>query len=138
MFPTILRYLGLPIPEGTQGQPLLEVDHPAVSELHYALDQMPARPRSAIASTARSGRSALGEHRYFQGSERRGAALPPPGADPRETQNLIAELPEWRRRRRAGSKPGCVRTAEAAPPAKPTQKLDPEALENLRALGYIR
>ena len=136
LFPTILRYLGLPIPAGTQGQPLLEADHPTVSELYYALPELLFSPIGhrfdRILRTIR-----VGEYRYFQSSsgEERLFHL---GADPQEAHNLIAELPGAAAAARARLEDWMMKIAQAPPPAQPPYKADPEALENMRALGYVR
>jgi arylsulfatase A-like enzyme len=136
LFPTVLRYLGLPVPEGTQGQPLLEADHPTVSEEYYALRDLLFSPNGQrfdrILRTIRAG-----EHRYFHGSngEERLFHLP---SDPREARDLILERPDVAASARAGVEAWLRSTPEAPPRAKPAKDVDPEALENLRALGYVR
>jgi arylsulfatase A-like enzyme len=136
LFPTILRYLGLPIPEATQGQPLLQMDHPTVSEEYYAPHDVFFRPYGhrfdRILRTIR-----VGEHRYFHstnGEER----LFHIGADPDETRNVIAERPEVAASARARLDAWLQATAEAPTPEAAPHKADQEALENLRALGYLR
>jgi arylsulfatase A-like enzyme len=136
LFPTILRYLRLPIPEGTQGQPLLETDHPTVSEEYFTTREIffsPNGPRfDRILRTIR-----MGEHRYFHssGGEER---LFYRSADPDEARNLIAEQPDVAASARGRLEAWLQSTREAPPPAEQPQKTDPESLENLRALGYIR
>ena len=136
VFPTILRYLGLPIPPATQGHDMLQVDHPIVSEEHYALTDMLFGPHGQrfdrILRTIRAG-----EHRYFQstsGEER----LFDRQADPREARNLASERPDLIASARASLEQWLRTTPEAAPRADTAPKVDAEALENLRALGYIR
>jgi arylsulfatase A-like enzyme len=136
VFPTILRYLALPIPEGTQGQPLLEMDHPTVSEQHYAHNAELFSPHGQrydrILRTIR-----VGEHRYFQstaGEER----LFHLKADPHETHNLIAELPMVAAAARARLEEWMRSTPQAPAPSQPPPQVSPEDLESLRALGYVR
>jgi arylsulfatase A-like enzyme len=136
LFPTVLRHLALPVPEGTQGQPLPEADHPVVSELYYALLPMLLGPQGArydrILRTIR-----VGEHRYFRssnGEERLFQRV----TDPQETHNLVAERAEETAAGRARLDEWLRTTPEGAPPVEQRQPVDPEALENLRALGYIR
>jgi arylsulfatase A-like enzyme len=135
LFPTILRYLGLPIPAGTQGQPLLESDHPTVSEQHYAAPHMPTSPIGRrfdrLLRTIR-----VGEHRYFRGSDGE-ERLFHRTADPNETHDLIGESPETAAAARADLERWMQSTPEAASARVPQRKLDPETLENLRALGYV-
>jgi arylsulfatase A-like enzyme len=135
LFPTILGYLGLPVPEGTQGQSLLDVDHATVSELYYALQPMMqgaggSRYDRVLRTIREDG------YRYFHSSngEERLFRL---GADPREERNLIAERPDVAAAARARLEEWLRTTPEAAPAATP-QGVDPETLENLRALGYVR
>jgi arylsulfatase A-like enzyme len=129
VFPTILRYLGLPVPEGTQGQPLLEADHATVSEEHYAPGgRLPRFER--VLRTIR-----MGTYRYFlstSGEER----LFDLHADPREIRNLVSEQPAVARAARARLEEWTLATEEAQRAARP-QQLDAEALEDMRALGYI-
>jgi arylsulfatase A-like enzyme len=127
LFPTILRYLGLPIPGGTRGQALLEADHPTVSEVYPH--------RHPFQRTLRAIR--VGEYRYFKGStgEERLFHLT---ADPLETHNLISELPEVAASARARLEEWLRNTPEAPHPAEAPPRVDDEALENLRALGYVR
>ena len=137
VFPTILRYLGLPIPPRHRGRRLLEADHPTVSELHYALHSMLLRPR----------RRALRPHPQDDPRRRasllpelhgRRAALPParrPAGDPQ---------PDRRTARpghcgaRAASRSGCARHRRRHRPWTRRRRGIAEALENLRALGYVR
>jgi hypothetical protein len=79
----------------------------------------------------------MGEHRYFQssaGEER----LFYRGADPDEARNLVAEHPDVAASARERLQAWLRSTREAPPPAEQPIKTDPEALENLRALGYVR
>jgi arylsulfatase A-like enzyme len=132
-FPTILRYLGLPIPAGTQGQQLLEVDHPTVSEVYPHRDTGRGPPR--FERILRSIR--VGEYRYFRGStgEERLFHLI---ADPHETRNLISERPEVAASARRSLDEWLLSTPEVLPPTEAPPKADAEALENLRTLGYVR
>jgi arylsulfatase A-like enzyme len=132
VFPTILRYLGLGVPEGTQGQPLPGADHATVSEEHYNHNNDESHGRDRILRSIR-----LGEHRYFlstTGEER----LFDLGADPGETHNLISELPGVAKVARARLEEWLQATPEAPPQAKPSDGMDAEVIENLRALGYLR
>ena len=81
--------------------------------------------RYASASTATS--SSTGEERLFHRP-----------ADPGETHNLIAERPDLAASGRAALEAWLRGTPEAQPPTKAPDKMDPETLENLRALGYVR
>jgi arylsulfatase A-like enzyme len=131
VFPTILRYLGLPVPEGTQGQPLLEADHPTVSEDYYSPNDRLQRFQRVF-RTIRAG-----EHRYFlstTGEER----LFHLGADPAERNNLISELPGVATVARARLEEWMRAIPEAPPQAKPSESMDAEVIESLRSLGYIR
>jgi arylsulfatase A-like enzyme len=134
LFPTILRYLGLPIPEGTQGQPLHEADHPIISEQYNEWSASRGRDQHAerIVRTIREG-----EHRYFQisGGEEKLFDL---RSDPGEANDLIARRPEVAAAARARLEAWLLRTPEAARPKERPRLNDPEALENLRALGYIQ
>jgi arylsulfatase A-like enzyme len=136
LFPTILRYLALPIPEGTQGQPLLEADHATVSEEYYATHEMFFGPNRArfdrILRTIR-----VGGHRYFQSSNGEERLFDFTG-DPGEVRNLIGGLPDVAALARARLAGWLQATPEAPPPVEAPLTTDPEALENLRALGYIR
>lgn len=134
VFPTILGYLGLPVPEGTQGQPLMSSDHSIVSELHAAPASLLRTPGGhrfdRILRTIRTG-----EFRYFRGSngEERLIRL----AEPGETANLLPGRPQWVESARAQLDEWLLRTPEVALPtveAKP----DAKTLENLRSLGYVR
>src|SRR5262245_32757791 len=134
LFPTILNYLALPVPDDTQGQPLDKASHPIVSELYYALKQMLLGPDGArddrILRTIR-----VGEDRYYQstnGEER----LFQRSADPQEAHNLVAERAAAAAAARQRLEEWLRATPETAPPLGPT--VDPEALESLRALGYVR
>jgi arylsulfatase A-like enzyme len=136
LFPTILGYLGLPVPEGTQGQPLQQADHPTVSEEYYALMGLlrgsNGRRFDRVLRTIGDG-----EHRYFHssnGEER----LFQRRDDPRETNNLIAERPEVAAAARARLEAWLRSTPEAQPRKEVPKAADPEALESLRALGYVR
>jgi arylsulfatase A-like enzyme len=132
VFPTILRYLGLPVPEGTQGQPLLEADHATVSEEHYSHNNRRRYHSDRVLRTIR-----IGDHRYFlstTGEER----LFDLGADPAERHNLISELPGVAKAARARLEEWMRATPEAPPQAKPSEKLDAEVIEDLRSLGYLR
>jgi arylsulfatase A-like enzyme len=137
LFPTILRYLGLPIPEGTQGQPVHEAVHAPVSELYYVLDQwlLQSAYRHRFDRVLRSIR--VGGHRYFRSSngEERLFDL---GVDPRETDDLMSERPDVAASARLRLDEWLGRTPEAPPPVVPPEELDAEALENLRTLGYVR
>jgi arylsulfatase A-like enzyme len=136
VFPTILRYLGLPVPEGTQGQPLMDVDHPTVSELSYAIhDMLPPEVGKRFDRTLRTIR--VGDHRYFNGTNG-DERLFHRGDDPREANNLVAELPDVAASGRAMLEAWLFATPPASAPAQPAEKLDPKALDNLRALGYVR
>jgi arylsulfatase A-like enzyme len=136
LFPTILDYLGLPIPEGTQGQRILLADHPTVSEQYYVSPVLLFGPVGhrfdRILRTIR-----LGEYRYFNGTngEERLFHLT---LDPHETHDLIAERPDVTATARARLEEWTRSTPEAPPPAQPPRKANPEALENLRALGYVQ
>jgi arylsulfatase A-like enzyme len=138
LFPTILRFLGLPVPEGTQGQLLLEADHAIVAEQYNTPEQgrraaaEPARPFQRVLRTIR-----LGGLRFFQGSSGE-ERLFDGAADPHETQDLIAVRPEDAAAARARLEAWLRATPEAPVPAERPRKADPEALENLRALGYIQ
>jgi len=136
LFPTILDYLGLPIPEGTQGQRILQADHPTVSEQYYVSPVLLSGPVGyrfdRILRTIR-----LGEYRYFKGTNGE-ERLFHPTLDPHETHDLIAELPDVAATARARFEEWMRSTPEAPPPAQPPRKANPEALENLRALGYVQ
>jgi arylsulfatase A-like enzyme len=136
LFPTILRYLGLPIPPGTQGQPLREAEHPTVSELYYAnarLLQSPVGHRfDRIARRIRVGEyafieSSSGEQRLFH-----------PALDPGETHDLIAERPEVASMARARLAAWLLDTPEARSSSRDPLTIDAETLQNLRALGYVQ
>jgi arylsulfatase A-like enzyme len=131
VFPTILRYLGLAVPDGTQGQPLLHTDHATVSEEHYAPGgNVPGFER--VLRTIR-----MGDYRYFlstSGEER----LFDLEADPRESRNLASERPALARAARARLEEWTRATAEAPPAARRPGRPDQEALEDLRALGYVQ
>jgi arylsulfatase A-like enzyme len=136
LFPTILRYLGLPIPEGTQGQPALEVDHPTVSE------QYDSRPALVLGDEGHTFDRILrtirvGGHRYHNSSkgEERLFDLT---ADPHETRNLISARPDVAASARRRLAEWVLNTAEARAPVEPPQKVDAEAVEGLRALGYVQ
>jgi arylsulfatase A-like enzyme len=135
VFPTILRHLGAPIPEGTQGRALPDVDHPSVSEEYYfwwrPTKSLSADRFNRVIRTIRSG-----QHRYFQNStgEERLYDL---SVDPGETKNLIAERPEVAATARAELERWLASTPEAQAPAK-APEIDRESLENLKALGYVR
>jgi hypothetical protein len=135
VFPTILDYLGLPIPAGTQGHMLLEASHPVVSEQHYARNRVLfstiGHRFDRVLRTIR-----LGEHRYFQGSngEERLFHIT---LDPRETTDLIGERPELAAAARASLEQWLESTPAAKRPGEPSQLADPDTLDNLRALGYV-
>ena len=136
LFPTILRYLGLPIPEGTQGQPLTDADHPTVAEYHDRSDLAAEAVQDArVLRTLRM--IHVDEHRYVQsssGEERLFHRV----ADPRELRNLILDAPGVAAQARARLEAWLRDTPLAPPPSDPPRSLDPETLENLRALGYVR
>jgi arylsulfatase A-like enzyme len=130
VFSTILSFLELPIPPGTQGQPMLEVDHPTVSEEYYApFDRK--RMFDRVMRTVRSG-----EYRYFHVStgEERLFHLP---SDPGEMRNLIAERTQAASDARARLEEWLRRTPEAAPRSK-GQAPGAQDIEALKALGYIQ
>jgi arylsulfatase A-like enzyme len=134
LFPTILRYLGLPVPAAAQGQPLLEADHPIVSELYYAmLARFRGDERKRYDRILRTIR--VGEHRYFLSSNGEERLFDLRG-DPQEARNLIGALPGVAASGRARLEEW-LRSTPEAPPQLP-QEVDAETLENLRALGYIR
>jgi arylsulfatase A-like enzyme len=124
LFPTILQYLELPVPEGTQGQPVMEVEHPIVSELSG----------SAEIPNIRTIR--IGEYRYFGGADR-GERLFHRPSDPGEQNNLLLARPEHAALGRARLDEWLKGIAEAPPSSVPPAELDAEALEGLRALGYV-
>ena len=137
LFPTILRYLGLPIPEGTQGQPLLEADHPTVSEEYYAAHRhaiQPARPALRPHPQDRSASASIATSRAPPA--RSGSSTVT--ADPHETHNLIVERPDVAASARARLEAVAAEHAGGATSREPPRQIDAEALENLRALGYIR
>jgi arylsulfatase A-like enzyme len=135
VFPTILRYLGLPVPPGAQGQGVLETDHPTVSELHYALPGLLHGPEGdrydRILRTIR-----VDGYRYFNSTrgEERAFHL---RDDPLEARSLIAERPDLAAAGRARLEEWLRTTPEAVPPAR-QPGIDPEALKELRSLGYVR
>jgi arylsulfatase A-like enzyme len=136
VFPTILRYLGLPVPPETQGEDLARVGHPIVSEEYYALTNMLLGPNGQrfdrILRTIRAE-----DHRYFQSTAAE-ERLFDRRADPQEARNLAAERPDLAAAARARLDEWLRATPEAQPPTEEQPKVDEEALENLRALGYVR
>jgi len=124
LFPTILQYLGLRVPEGTQGQPVMEVEHPIVSELSG----------SAEIPNIRTIR--IGEYRYFGGTDGEERLFHSP-TDPGEKNDLLHARPEQAALGRARLDEWLKGIPEAPRSSAPPTELDPEALEGLRALGYV-
>jgi arylsulfatase A-like enzyme len=125
VFPTILRYLGLRVPESTQGQPLLEVEHPVVSQLSQG------QGWERMLRTIR-----VGEYRYFQGPDG-DERLFHLAHDPGERTNLAAQLPEQTHLARAQLDEWLLRVPRAPLPSDPAPEVDARALEELRTLGYV-
>lgn len=124
LFPTILQYLDLRVPEGTQGEPVMEVEHPIVSEL------------SGGAQTPTIRTIRIGEYRYFGGADGEERLFHIP-TDPGEKNDLVHARPERAALGRARLDDWLKGIPEAPPSSLPPTELDPEALEGLRALGYV-
>ncbi len=135
ILPTVLSLIGLDSPEAVQGEPLISgVSHPIVSE-HYAGsnyrhtygDRYFRRMTSLVEGNSKYIRSVDAQDQLFDLS-----------ADPREEVNLLPGRPESGEellsRIESWENAVDVRAAEE----RDLPKLNDEALENLRALGYIR
>ena len=137
IFPTILEALRLPVPPGTQGQPLGSSSHPIVSELYYTrhmdLCGTPyGRRFDRIIRTIR-----LGTFRYFEATngERRLFDL---AADPGETNDLVHVRPDVALRAEQSLREWLAMAPAASQAAVPPQEADEETLRGLRSLGYLR
>jgi len=125
LFPTILRYLALPIPGVTQGQPLLEVNHPIVSEEYYA----PFTSEPLFDRVMRSIRA--GEYSYLA-SSRGEERLFHVASDPHATRNLISERTDVARSAR-GSLEEWLRTVPEA--RSPRRSRAPRVRQRSRRCG---
>jgi arylsulfatase A-like enzyme len=130
LFPTVLRYLGLPVPPAAQGQGLLEADHPIVSEEYYQPFGTDPRFARIIRAIRADG------HRYFDSSTGEKRLFDFAG-DPHETRNLIARQPAVAALARERLDEWLLKIPEPAVRA-PAPQLDAGDLDDLRALGYIR
>lgn len=121
--PTLLRWLGLPVPEHMQGEVLLR-DRAGASRPVYAEE---------IAAGLQSLR--IGDHKYIRHGEHE--ALYDLAQDPGEHDSRLTPGARyaWRARTSRILEANLQVAARFEPGARP--ELDPETLRQLRALGYV-
>ncbi len=119
LFPSLMAFLGRPIPEGLAGRPIF--DSPPGG---FVLSQ--GAPEWAVLT---------GRDKLILGA-RRPKLLFDLEADPGETQNLAEARPERMAALSTVLEAAKASAADAAAPEIETQ-LSPEAIERLRSLGYL-
>lgn len=135
VFATILDRLGLAIPPGVQGNPFGEVRHPMIAEF-FPLEFMRRALRGSTEEwrgdmrTLRRGDykfvwSSIGRHQLFDLS-----------VDPRESRNLVGELPDVAESMRTELM-NYLATLPEPPPDGALRRVDPETEEALKNLGYL-
>jgi arylsulfatase A-like enzyme len=135
VFATILDRLGLAIPPDVQGNPLSEVRHPMIAEF-FPLEFM----RRAFRGSAEEWRGDMrtlhqGDYKFIWSSIDR-HQLFDLSVDPRESRNLVEELPEVAESMQAELMDYLATLPEPATDGAP-RRVDPETEEALRDLGYL-
>lgn len=120
LMPTLLRALGLAIPEGLDGKPQPGSPQAPYAESWQLSERLRIAPHRAVVS---------GNHKLI--------ATPRPElydlvADPGEKADLAAQLPE-----KVAELQKLLEATGATPPGKPTAELDADTISQLAALGYV-
>lgn len=128
--PTILQFLGIPAPAEFQGHSLLEIlrghqqpPEEVYSESIYAQVHLGTAPLRSLR---------VGEYQYIEAPK---AELYDLAQDPGENRNLFGSKPVLALTMR--SRLTELRSHYASKSAAATSSLSPEAIERLRALGYL-
>jgi arylsulfatase A-like enzyme len=126
--PTLLEFLDVPAPPHLQGRSLLPL-----------LRGEPAPPRPVLSQTLKASRAALRDGDWKLIRDERGEQLYRVSSDRGERRDLRADEPERAAELAARldallAESAALRDSFAAPG---TQPIDPQALEQLRALGYL-